>query len=275
MQGIHQLEFAELQQPLGEFFMRLTQTIAPAHRCEAPCPAVVASEADPTGRENALSGLWFDDPQARQLLRQLELATSSGMPVEVALDFVGRVVLAHRASASAPCMRDGLWLSPLTAQDLGFACTSLFGAPAYHYQPRPGVDQLSFHFDPRRNGLDAAITALGVASFMTLGVGFNPSAALVNAAFERPQVTAIMVELQQHGPTSAYRLMTPSGSLETADSLLAMRCHQAVIASAYPLLAQRIAHGWAVPPSELARAPQRVSHTGRADEGALEAQSTV
>jgi hypothetical protein len=248
----HKLEFAELQPQLAGFFAHLARAIPPHDRREALAPAVVTSVDDPIGVKHALAGLWFDDPQARHLLTELEAAVTRGMPEDVATDFVGRIVLAHRGIASGPCMCDGRWLSPLTAVDLAHAFTGLFGLPTYQDRPAPGVERLTVHFDPRRNGLDAAITTLGVASFMTLGVGFSPGAAVVNAIFSRPSTPTITLEVQQHGPTSAYRLYGASGGLES-DALLAAKCHSALVASAYPLIAQRIAHGWQARPADLGR----------------------
>ncbi|AKF03168.1 hypothetical protein [Sandaracinus amylolyticus] len=248
----HELIFGELVQPLGALYQALTTQIAPGERVEPPTAWPASSDADPAGAHAAAQALWNDDPLARQALETIDRnVRHAGMPAEMGRDLVARVVLAHRTSATAPAMREGRWLSPMSAQDLGGTLVRFFGAPMTHAQPQPGVEQLDFRIDPKRDVLYDAVTALGVASYIGLGVGFRPGAAIADALLRKQQVTQLRVMFADQAGGAAYRLFAPPQPLEPCDSRLAQRLHLALGAASYSVLLRRAERGWGPSYAEL------------------------
>lgn len=247
----HELPYGELVPMLGAFYQGLAQ-VAPAERVEPPAPFLAPTENDPTGALAAAAALWAEDPLARQMLETIDRnVREHGMPVEMGSDLAARVVLAHRSAQGAPMMRDGRWLSPMSAQDLGSTLVKIFGAPMGHSQPQPGVEMLDFRIDPRRDVLGDAIKALGVASYVALGVGFSPGKAIANVLMRKQQVTQLRVMFADQSGASAYRLFAPPQPLEPCDSQLATKIHLALTAASYSVMLRRAERGWAPSYAEL------------------------
>lgn len=258
--GKHELPFVDALDVLGPFYQALAQQLPPHARVEPPTPFVEASEGDPSGAASAARSLWFDDPAAREMLSVLEQGAHA-MGIELAGDLVRRVVLAHRSRAGGPGMVEGRWLSPMSAQDFGHTLVRIYGPPMAHAQPQPGVDQLDFRIDPRRDPLGAAVTALGLASYVALGVGFSPGKVIAGALLRRQPVTQLRVMFAEGPGLTAYRLLAPARNLEECDSMMAHALHQTLIAASYRVLYQRCHAGWGPSYDELmpqaAAAPTR------------------
>lgn len=248
----HELPFGELVPMLGAFYQALATQVAPAERMEPPTSYLAPSESDPTGALGAAAALWSDDPLARQMLETIAgNVRERDMPVEMGRDLASRALLAHRTAQGAPMMREGRWLSPMSAQDLGHTLVKIFGAPMTHAQPQPGVEQLDFRIDPRRDALGDAIQALGVASYVALGVGYRPGRAIANVLMKKQQVTHLRVMFADQAGASAYRLFAPPQPLEPCDSELATRIHLALSAASYSVMLRRTERGWAPSYAEL------------------------
>lgn len=251
-----ELPFAEAVPMLGAFYQTLAQRIPPQHRVEPPTPFISPTDEDPTGAVAASRSLWTDDPDARRMLEVVARGAREGaLTADVGRDLVGRVVLAHRSRAGGPGMHEGRWMSPMSSQDFGHTLIRIFGQPVAHTQPQPGVDQLDFRIDPRRDPVGNAVTALGVASYVGLGIGFSPGKAIANALMKRKQVTELRV-LFADGPVhTAFRLLAPMSNLEQHDARMAHALHQALIATSYQVLDRRCRSGWRASYHELLAVP--------------------
>ena len=248
----HELPLGELVAPLGAFYQALVAQIPKASRLEPPAPLLTPGESDPTGARGAVRALWSEDPLARQMLEALERNhRERGMPVEMARDLAARVVLLHRSAQGAPAMRDGRWISPLSAGDLGHTLVRIFGAPTAQEAPQPGVTLLDFRLDPRRDVLADAVTALGVASYVAAGVGFAPGKVLAGAMLRKQAVTQLRVMFAEQAGGAAYKLLAPALPLEQCDARIAARVHLALTSAAYPVLVGRAERGWAPSYAEL------------------------
>ncbi|MGC4079462.1 MAG: hypothetical protein QM702_20965 [Rubrivivax sp.] len=231
-QGKHDLTFPKIEGTLGAFYNMLVR-MPYEQRREPPTPF---DEPPPA------HALWAHDPPAYAML---EGAARHGG--ETAKDFTARVLLAHRARVTGPGMNDGWWISPMAARDLGHTLARIFGQAVAHAQPSPGVEHLDFRIDPRRDPLDAAVTALGVASYLALGVGYSLGGAIAKSLREKAPVTFLRVAFSDRKAHSGYQLYTNIATLERADALMAHKLHQILAAASYDVLARRIERGWDVP----------------------------
>lgn len=230
---------------MGAFYAGLTH-IAPQMRAEPRQPLVATSEADPMGFDAVEAGLWYGDERTRRIVGALRASHGAGMPDEMAADLLRRTVVAHRAGAAAPMMmRDGRWLSPLSRDDFGHNLVRILGPPVGHAQVAPEVQAIDFYLPPGQDPVGGAARALGVASFLTLGVGFSPAKMLVAAAAGRKPVTQLRVLLGATDVGTGFQLVTPSGPLEQVDSLLATQLLDVLSAAAFPVLQKRAEQGWA------------------------------
>lgn len=243
-EGRLELAFGEAVSPLGALY-RALGAIAPEQRVEPPTPFVTPSDADPTGAAAAAGALWAEDAEARWVLQQIASAAARAqMDPATGQDFVGRVVLAHRTRMGGPGMREGRWVSPMSSQDLGNTLVRIFGHPAQHQRPQPGVELLDFQIDPRHDYLGAAMTALGVASNLAIGFGISPGKAIAKALMKKREVTSLRVMFADLPGCSGYKLFGNGSPLHHADSRMAQRVHQALAMSAYSVLARRASLGW-------------------------------
>lgn len=240
----HELPFGAAVKPLGAFFRSLGQ-IPAAQRVEPSTLFVQANENDPAGARGVAERLWFDDAEAHRMLgRVVELTDTGEMDPGTGQDFTGRVLLAHRTRMGGPGMREGRWLSPLSAQDLGHTLVGIFGNPASHTRPQPGVEMLDFRIDPRRDYLGAAMKALGVASFVGIGFGLSPGKAIARALMKRREVRNLRVLFADLPGCAGYKLSGEGVPLEQIDSRMAQRIHAGLNAAAYAVLGRRTELGW-------------------------------
>lgn len=256
--GPHEMLYPDAIDVLARFYQTLATRVPPEQRVEPPTPFVVPGEDDPSGALGAARALWVDDPAAREMLESIDRGARNGsMEPATAQDLAGRVVLAHRTRAGGPGMYEGRWISPMSAQDFGHSLVEIYGPPMAHAQPQPGVDQLDFQIDPRRDPLGAAATALGVASYIGLGVGFRPGRALADAMTKRKPVTQLRVMFADRPGHTGYRVFTPSGDLAYADSMMAHAFHRTLGAVSYRALEARCRAGWHPSYQELFGAAER------------------
>lgn len=240
-----------VQDQVNGFLEALARTIPKHARCEPQTPFVTYGEEDPIGTQSALDGLWMDDFEARDMLSAVQANLALGMTHDVGVDLVNRVVMAHRARAVAPMKEGDRWLSPLSAADFGHSLVRLLGQPMAHQQPQPGVEQLEFRLDPRQDRLSHALAGLGVASFLALGIGFDPASMVVNMAMGRKPVTYVRAVFADQPGATGYQLFGHSGALEHDDAELATRLILGLNAAAYPVLAGRARKGWTAPYQDL------------------------
>ena len=245
--GQRVMPVGELVPKIGPAIQAIATQVPPEQRLEPPTVFVEPAEDDPSGARAAIAGLWADDPRAVALLEQIDASVrDTTMDQNAAIDLSRRVMLAHRSRCGGPGMAEGTWTCPMSAQDLGHTLIRVFGAPTGHEKPQPDIDGLAFAIDPKRDVLGAALTGLGMASYLALGVGFSPGKAIARALIKRADVRQIEVYFTDRASHSRYRLNGRGGPLEHADAMLAHRFHQAVIALSYRVLERRIQRGWSV-----------------------------
>lgn len=234
---------------LDGFYQALLAQVPVEARVEPPTAWPSASADDPAGARAAAQSLWFQDPAATGMLETLDRNLREGrMEPAVAADLVGRVVLAHRARAGGPGMRDGLWISPMSAMDLGCTLSRIYGAPRAHGEPQPGVYSADFELDPRHDPLLTALDGIGVASYVVLGVGFSPTkligGAIAEALMRKDLVRQLRFVFGDRPGFSGYQVQTPGRILEDHDAAMAHRLHQTLGHFAYSVLERRCALGW-------------------------------
>jgi len=234
---------------LDAFYRALVAQVPPAARVEPPTPFPAPSADDPAGARAAKEGLWFDDPAAARMLDVLAAHAQHGsMEPSHVTDLVARVVVAHRARGGGPGMRDGLWVSPMSATDLGATLLRIYGNPQQHGEPHPGVYSADFAFDPRRDPILTAMDGLGVASYFVLGVGFSPTSlvggAIAEALMRKDPVRQLRFVFGDRGGFAGYQIQTPGRVLEDHDAAMAHRIHQILLHFAYAVLERRCALGW-------------------------------
>lgn len=228
------------------------QMIPPPLRAEPPTPFVTPSEEDPSGARTAAMQLWRPDPPAADMLRAVgELVHAGQIDPQAGADLVRRIVLAHRSSCDGPAMQDGIWLSPMSADDLGFTLRHVFGAPAAQRQVAPGRWAFDFYVPPGSDPLGKALTALGVASYLTIGFGYSVGGVIADQLMKKEPFTRFTVELADLPSACGYRLYTPAGPIEREEALFAHSFHQTLIATAYRVLERRAHVGWGRPPANL------------------------
>ncbi|MFK7986397.1 MAG: hypothetical protein AB8I08_10225 [Sandaracinaceae bacterium] len=238
------LTFGESTQPLGAFYRAIGQ-IPATSRVPPPTPFLQPCASDPSGARGATEQLWTDDAMSRELLSMVVGHVEEGrMDAATGLDFAGRVLLAHRASLSGPGMVEGRWISPMSARDFGGTLVQMFGPPAAHEKPQPDVDMVDFKIDPRRDVVGGALTALGVASSVAIGVGISPGKAIARAMMRKSPVTDLRFMFADQPGFTSFRLFGRGVPLEEADARLAHRLHLALAAASLTALHRRATIGW-------------------------------
>lgn len=211
-----------------------------------------ASATDPTGAEAAVAGLWLDDPRTAESLRAISaLAAHRQITFDHAMDFVGRITLAHRAAAAGPAATGTTFVSPMSADDLGNVLVGALGGAVGYGNPAPGTHALDFRYDPQRDTLSPALQALGIASFLGLGVGFSPGRMIAAEMMRKPRLDIIRFVYADVPGGCAYEIHGNGRRLELLEGELAHGLHQLLVHSALPVLARRIHHGWHVPYASL------------------------
>lgn len=238
--------------PEIEGFFRGVLALSPADRRDAGAPLAQPSAADPTAAESAIAGLWCDDTRAAELLRAIAGYAAAGrLAVEHAIDFVGRVTLAHRAAAMGPAAYGTAFLSPLSADDLGNLLVGALGTPLGYATVAQGTHALEFRYDPQRDQLSPALAALGIASFVGLGIGFSPGRMIAAEMMRKPRLDVIRIVYADVAGGCAYEIFGNGRRLELTEGELAHALHQLVIHSALGVLERRVHMGWQVPYAEL------------------------
>jgi hypothetical protein len=251
-QGKVELTFPPVTAMLATFYRSMVDQIPPHARIEPNTPLLWPSHQDRVGLSAAGVALWVNDSDAQRMLGTIASSFASGqVNQQVAADFAARVVLAHRARASGPGMVNGQWVSPMCAQDLGMTLARVFGTPTAHTQPQPGWESLDFAVDPSRDPIGTAVSALGVASWAALGVGFAPGKMLAGALLKKQPITQVRVVFGDTGSFCSYLLYYPGGNLEVGDAMMAHQLHQLLIHMSYDVLHRRVQYGWNMPYHEL------------------------
>lgn len=250
--GRHEMTFAHATKLLVDFYQTMVSQVPPAHRVEPPTPFVEPTDDDPSGARGAAAHLYEPDPGTERVLATLDEQVRTGaLPADRGADLVSRAVLSHRAERSAPGMVDDTWVSAMTAQDLGHTLTNVYGAPAGHTQPQPGMHWLDFRLDPRRDPVGSAMTALGVASHIAFGVGFSPGKAIAGALLQKTPITQLRVVFAEDRGFTRYQLQAADGPLGARDAMMAHRIHQMLAHVGGEVLERRAAAGWDRPYAEL------------------------
>lgn len=243
------LTFPQVTDVLGRFYAALAQ-LPPQARMSAPLPMPQPSPEDPAGLRAVAHGLWREDPAATQILAHVDRLVYGGQVDPASgYDFACRVFLAHRSAVSGPAMSPGLgrvWLSPMSAADLGHTFVSIYGRPADYQVAPDGWAWHDFHLNPERDYLDATLSALGVAAYIGLGVGFSPGRVIAHHLMKREPITKLRVGVHEGQACSHYVVDGPRGRLELSDANMAHRLHQALIHSSYRVLERRALLGWGV-----------------------------
>ncbi|MEM6992967.1 MAG: hypothetical protein AAF721_20795, partial [Myxococcota bacterium] len=222
-------------------------------RGEGPTAAVTPGPDDPTGALGAAQALWSADEHAHGLLHRIDANVRSGtLSGPDGGDLAARTVLWHRSRLSGPAAYGNAYLSPLGADDFGNVLTQSLGPPAGYQQPQAGMHVLDFRLDPKRDALSPALSALGIASYLGLGIGFSPGAMIAAQMLAKPPLHQLRIvygdvqggcsyEMHAHGTTP----------LHSAEAMTAHGLHQLLIHSAGPILARRAEHGWSRSYAEL------------------------
>lgn len=244
--GEEDLGFESGSRILAPFYEALIQLPA-QQRTAPPLPFPQASAEDPAGAQAASQGFGCEDPPALALLVRLDEAVRAGqIESSVGYDLSCRILLAHRSMLGGPGIAHGpgTWLSPLSPDDLGHVLVGILGAPMHHNVDGEGWTWLSFPFDAKHTGLNKAVAAVGIASFLGLGVGLSPGKMIAHKMLEREPLTMIHVGFRASSSSTAYMIRGPQGSLEYTDAMVAHQLHQALIHATPSVLERRCALGW-------------------------------
>jgi hypothetical protein len=240
--------------PEIEGFVRGLLQIPIGYRGEPAFAMPMPSAADPSGAEAAMAALWNGDPRAGTLLHTIAGMLAHGsMTAELAGDFVTRVTLAHRAVCCGPAGNGSSFVSPLSADDLGNLLVGALGQPMAYGAPQPGTHALDFRFDPQRDSISPALAALGIASFIGLGIGLSPGRMIAAEMMRKPPLHAIRIVYGDIPGGCAYELYGNGRRLEIGEAELAHGLHQLLVHGAWPILERRVHFGWQVPYAELVR----------------------
>ncbi len=245
MRGPQNLVHLVADLPEIEGFFRGLLQLPLGHRAEPATPMPAPCEGDPIAAHAAVASLWYPDDRAVRLLGALHHAyAAETMDVHTAIDLVGRIVLAHRAICSGPAGWGNGYLSALSADDLGNVLCGALGQPLRHKQPDGATHWLDFPLDPRRDTLSPALKALGIASFVGIGIGFSPSRMLAAEMLRKPPLTAIRCVFADMPGGCAYELYGNGRRLETIEAEMCHGIHQLLVHAAWPVLERRCQFGW-------------------------------
>ncbi len=235
-QGEVQVPVGPFQQPLAAFLNRLI-TAPPAHREPAPTPLATPTESDPTGARSAQRSLGIADARTTMLLSAIEGGHQRGeIPLEVAQDFVLRVMLLHRNIHYGRGMVGGRWISALGADDLSNALVQLFGNPLSHTEHPVRTLELPSNLKSGV-GKAAVSSAIGLASAAILGVGWVSTA--------RSRIPWFRFMVADTGSFSSFRVQAPNGrGLHQCEPGLLMQLDGKLLGLEDEILARRIAFGW-------------------------------
>lgn len=253
---VHELTFPDGIKILGAFYSALAN-VPPNARVSPPFPLPAQTADDPSGARAAAGGLWRQDPLAGQALAHIEHLVASGqIDAGSGYDFVCRLLLAHRSSiggpgGGVPGQTGQVWLSPMSATDLGHTLVGIYGRPVQYQVAADGWAWHEFRIDPNRDYLGGVLTALGVAAFVGIGFGFSPGRVIADRLMRRDPITGLRIGVLEGSACSMYLVDGPRGRLENSDANMLHRLHQALIHSSYRVLERRASLGWQVDYSRL------------------------
>jgi hypothetical protein len=236
---------------IEKFFAGLAR-IPFGQRADPPMPLPTPSPEDPTGAHAALASLWFPDERTHALLASVIAAVNEGaLDLASAIDLVRRLQIAHRSTFSGPASYGQSFLSPLSADDLAHVLIGAFGQAMAYGNPQPGVHCLDIRIDPKRDAISPALKALGIASFIGLGIGFSPGGMIAAEMVKKPPVHAIRFVYYDVQGGCAYEMYANGKRLEQGEGEMAHAIHQLLLHSAWPVLERRCRVGWQTPYPQL------------------------
>lgn len=231
--------------PEAEAFFRGLAQLPFGQRAEPAIAMPTPSAGDPVGAHAALASLWYPDDRAAASITAVHHASETGaIDLHSGADLIGRVVIAHRAMCSGPAGWGNGFLSPMSADDLGNVLVGAFGQPLRHEQPQPGTHWLDFRVDPQRDTLSPALKALGIASFIGLGIGLSPGRMIAAEMLRKPPLNAIRVVFADVPGGCAYEIHGNGRRIEPVEAELGHAIHQLLVHSAWPVLERRCHFGW-------------------------------
>lgn len=238
------LTFGGLLQPAGAFFTDLTRLPADGREPppRAPC---VPGDADPSGARRALEQLGVVDDRTALMLRYVDAALAAGaMPVEIARDFVTRIVLHHRNVHFGRGMAQGRWISAVSMNDLSNLIVQLFGNPLSVSEQPVRTIELPSNLKSNAVAKAAVSSAIGLASMAVLGVGWVSTA--------RAPIARFKMMVADTGPFASFRLQGPRGTgLERESPELLHRIDAKLLELEDDVLMRRLARGWSEKTPEL------------------------
>ena len=236
---------------IENFFRGLLQ-IPVGYRSDPSTPLPGPTPDDPTGAHAALASLWFPDERTHALLAAtIDAYHQNTIDLASAVDLVGRLQIAHRSMCSGVAASGQSFLSPLSADDLGHVLMGAFGRPMGYGNPQPGVHCLDVGIDPTRDSLSPALKALGIASFVGLGIGFSPGGMIAAEMLKKQPVRAIRFTYWDVQGGCAYEMHANGKRLEVGEAEMAHAIHQLLLHSAWPVLERRCRIGWQTPYPQL------------------------
>ncbi len=226
---------------LGEFF-RALGALPPGTRAEPGMDAVRPTSADPSGAAAARGEMWAADPAIESTLHRIALATQRGeLEAGQALDLVGRAVIAHRAPLQGPAGFGDGFAAAATGAEFPALLAELLGPPIGYQQGPNGALYIDFGV-PQSQGLPHALTALGLASFVGLGVGFSPGGVLARELLAKPPLRSIRV-LARDSSGGTYYALFDGGTgqpLHTTEGIWAHGIHQTLAHHGRTALLRRV-----------------------------------
>lgn len=118
------------------------------------------------------------------------------------------------------------------------------GQPMSYQSPQPGLHWLDFRLDPRRDAIGGALKALGIASFIGLGIGFSPGGMIAAEIMKKQPVHAIRFVYADAPGGCAYEMHANGRRLEHGEAEMAHAIHQLLLHAAWPVLERRCHVGW-------------------------------
>ncbi len=214
---------------LGAFFQDLG-AIPAGSRGQPGVDALRPSTDDPSGALTVRAELWTPDPLVEDVLERVHQAvTQGGLAPAAGLDLTGRAVVAHRAQLQGPGgFADG-FASAATSAALPSIIAELLGPPVGGQQGPDGTHYVDFAV-PQAQGLPPALAALGIASFVGLGVGFSPGRMIASQMLAKPPLTGIRLVARDASGATYYALFnTNTGQpLHHSEAMWAHGIHQLI-----------------------------------------------
>lgn len=225
---------------LAGFYQALA-AVPPHQRIEPGTPSMCVSDSDPAGVGWAQQSLWFNDQPTQTALSQVhERYQADQLSLDQARDLVGRITLLHRMRMAGPAAYGHAFLSPLHLGDFIGLIHSFMGPPASQFNTAPNVVCLDYPVVPGRDPLGPGLKALGIASYVGLGVGFSPGRMIAQQMLKKQPIGTLRIACGEVVGGTSYELFGGNQRLERNEALMAWGVHQGVIHGAGPWLGQHI-----------------------------------